>query len=101
MDRRLELQTILENILGSRNVYFQPPSNTKLSYPCIIYTRSDIESRYADNTKYNTRVRYSLTLIGRSPESELVEELLKLPYCSYDRFYTADTLNHDTFTLYY
>ena len=101
MDRRLELQTILENILGSRNVYFQPPSNTKLSYPCIIYNRSNIESRYANNTKYNTRVRYSLMLIGRSPESELVEELLKLPYCSYDRFYTADTLNHDTFTLYY
>lgn len=102
MDRRLELQTILENILGSRNVYFQPPSNTKLSYPCIVYTRSYIESKYADNAKYNTRVRYSLTLIGRSPESkQLVEELLKLPYCSYDRFYTADTLNHDTFTLYY
>ena len=101
MDRRLELQTILENILGSRNVYFQPPSNTKLSYPCIIYNRSNIESRYANNAKYNTRVRYSLMLIGRSPESELVEELLKLPYCSYDRFYTADTLNHDMFTLYY
>ncbi len=101
MDRRLELQTILENILGSRNVYFQPPSNTKLSYPCIIYNRSNIESRYANNAKYNTRVRYSLMLIGRSPESELVKELLKLPYCSYDRFYTADTLNHDTFTLYY
>jgi hypothetical protein len=101
MDRRLELQTILENILGSRNVYFQPPSNTKLSYPCIIYNRSNIESRYANNDKYNTRVRYSLMLIGRSPESELVKELLKLPYCSYDRFYTADTLNHDTFTLYY
>lgn len=101
MDRRLELQTILENILGSRNVYFQPPSNTKLSYPCIIYDRSNIESRYANNTKYNTRVRYSLILIGRSPESTLVKELLKLPYCSYDRFYTADGLNHDSFTLYY
>lgn len=101
MDRRLELQTILESILGSRNVYFQPPSTIKLSYPCIIYERSYIDSKYANNAKYNTRVRYSLTLIGRSPESTIVEELLKLPYCSYDRFYTADTLNHDTFTLYY
>ena len=101
MDRRLSLQEILENILGSRNVYFQPPSNTKLSYPCIIYSRSDIDSKHADNIKYNTRVRYSLILIGRSPESELVEEILKLPYCSYDRFYSADSLNHDAFTLYY
>lgn len=101
MDRRLNLQTILENILGSRNVYFQPPSNTKLSYPCILYSRSDVESKYADNLKYNSRVRYSLTLIGRSPESKLVEDILKLPYCSYDRFYIADTLNHDVFTLFY
>lgn len=101
MDRRLKLQEILVNILGSNNVYFQPPSNTKLSYPCIIYERSYIDSKYANNAKYNIRVRYSLTLIGRSPENAIVEELLKLPYCSYDRSYTADALNHDTFTLYY
>lgn len=101
MDRRLELQKILENILGSRNVYFQPPSNTKLSYPCIIYSRSNIVAEYADNIKYNTRVRYSLILIGRSSENDLVEKLLELPYCSYDRFYTSDNLNHDSFTLYY
>lgn len=101
MDRRLELQEKLESILGSRNVYFQPPSNTKLSYPCIVYNRDDIDTKYANNTTYNIRVRYSLTLIGRSPESELIKEILKLPYCSYDRFFTADTLNHDTFTLYY
>lgn len=101
MDRRLELQEKLESILGSRNVYFQPPSNTKLSYPCIVYNRDGIDTTYANNIKYNTRIRYSLTLIGRSPESELVKEILKLPYCSYDRFFTADTLNHDTFTLYY
>lgn len=101
MDRRLELQKLLESILESRNVYFQPPSNTKLSYPCIVYSRSDVDSKYADNFKYNYRVRYSLILIGRSPESEFVKKLLTLPYCSYDRAYVADTLNHDAFTLYY
>lgn len=101
MDRRLELQKILENILGSRNVYFQPPSNTKLTYPCIIYERNAIETRHANNGKYNSKIRYSIMLIGRSPENQLINELLKLPYCSYDRFYVADGLNHDTFTLYY
>jgi len=33
MGTRLELQNLLENILGSRNVYFQPPENLKLNYP--------------------------------------------------------------------
>lgn len=101
MDRRLSLQETLVNILGSNNVYFQPPETIKLQYPCIIYERSDIDEKYADNRAYMSMVRYSLTLITRSPESDLVKEILELPYCSYDRYYAADTLNHDVFTLYY
>ena len=101
MDRRLKLQEILTSILGSNNVYFQPPATIKLSYPCIIYQRSDIEQKYANNRTYNSMVRYSVILIGRSPENDLVNKILELPYCSYDRFYTADGLNHDSFTLYY
>ena len=101
MDRRLDLHQILMNILGSDKVYFQPPETIKMSYPCIVYERSDIETKYADNTKYHNMVRYSLTLIGRSPESDVVSKLLALRYCSYDRFYVVDNLNHDTFTLYY
>ena len=101
MDRRLSLQEILVNILGSNNVYFQPPETIRLQYPCIIYERSDIDKKYADNRAYMSMVRYSLTLITRSPESDLVKSILELPYCSYDRYYAADTLNHDVFTLYY
>ena len=100
MDRRLSLQEILVNILGSNNVYFQPPETIRLQYPCIIYERSDINKKYADNRAYMSMVRYSLTLITRSPESDLVKAILELPYCSYDRYYAADTLNH-VFTLYY
>lgn len=101
MDRRLNLQEILVNILGSNNVYFQPPETIKLSYPCIIYERNNIDQKYADNRTYINRVRYSITLITRSPESDLVKSILELPYCSYDRYYAADTLNHDVFTLYF
>ena len=31
MSRRIELQGILEGILGSRNVYFEPPSNVRMN----------------------------------------------------------------------
>lgn len=101
MDRRLSLQETLVNILGSNNVYFQPPETIRLQYPCIIYERSDIDKMYADNRAYMSMVRYSLTLITRSPESDLVKAILELPYCSYNRYYAVDTLNHDVFTLYY
>lgn len=101
MDRRMELHQKLVNILGSTNVYFQPPETIKLAYPCIIYERSDISQKYADNRSYFGMIRYSVILITRSPESDLVKSILELPYCSYDRYYAADSLNHDTFTLFY
>lgn len=34
MNRRYELQAVLEGILGSGNVYFQPPENLKMRYDC-------------------------------------------------------------------
>ena len=101
MDRRMELHQRLVNILGSNNVYFQPPESIKLAYPCIVYERSDINQKYADNKTYFDMVRYSLTLITRTPESALVKQILELPYCSYDRYYAADSLSHDAFTLFY
>lgn len=101
MDRRLELHQILVNILGSNNVYFQPPSTIQLKYPCIIYQRSKIDQKYANNRTYMSKVQYSILLISRTPESNIVKKLLDLPYCSYDRYYTADTLSHDSFTIYF
>ena len=52
MDSRPNLQTKLEQILGSRNVYFQPPESIKLNYPAIVYKRSNIQNTFADNEVY-------------------------------------------------
>jgi hypothetical protein len=101
MDRRQKLQNLLKSILGSDNVYFQPPPSVKLKYPCIIYNRKDISQTKADNIDYIRRVLYNLILVGYDPNSEIIDKLLDIPYCSYDRFYTADDLNHDVFSLYY
>lgn len=101
MDRRVQLQQIFSNILHSRNVYFQPPQSIQMDYPCITYTRDDIEIAKANNHNYLKRVRYTVTLIGASPESEFIDQILELPYCSYDRSFVIDNLNHDVFSLYY
>lgn len=101
MDRRLKLHQILKNILDSNNVYFQPPASIKLSYPCIVYERSSIQQIKADNRDYLRRVRYTVTLIGADPESSYVNDILDLPLCSYDRFFTSDGLNHDVFSIFY
>jgi hypothetical protein len=101
MSHRTELQTILENLLGSRNVYFQPPENLKMQYDCIRYSRDKIDKKFANNDTYNLHDRYQVTIIYRNPDSDLPYKLAMLPMCTHDRHYTADNLNHDVFTLYY
>ena len=101
MSSRLDLQTILEGILGSRNVYFQPPSSVRMQYPAIVYARKDVEKRSADDMAYRKLPSYELVLIDKNPDSEFVDKLLDLPYCSFDRHYESDNLNHDVFTLYF
>lgn len=101
MGSRVQLQTLLESLIGSRNVYFQPPETVKLQYPCIIYERNKSETLYADNAPYANKFRYQLTLIDPNPDSLLIDKVLCLPLCSFERHYVADNLNHDVYNLYY
>ncbi len=101
MAPRLELQSKLETLLGSRNVYFQPPPGKDMVFPCIVYKRDDIPMEYADNSPYKHMIKYQVTVVDQNPDGEILEKVLELPLCSYDRFYTADQLNHDVFSLFF
>lgn len=101
MASRLNLQTELETILGSRNVYYQPPESVKMKYPAIVYSRKNIDNVFADDSVYTQNHAYELTVIDQNPDSEIVMKVSKLPACTFDRNYTADNLNHDVFRLYY
>lgn len=99
--RRKELQALLESILGSKNVYFQPPESYRIKYPCIIYTRERIDYKRADNIAYSRHTRYTITYIDQNKDGSIDEELSKLPYCTFDRTYEADNLCHNVYSLYY
>lgn len=101
MSRRIELQELLEKLLGSENVYFQPPTNKKMQYDCIRYSRIKIKPDYADNIPYNLHDCYQVIAIYKDPDSDLPHKIAMLPMCSHNSYYTADNLNHDVFTLYY
>ena len=98
---RLELQSILEEILGSRNVYFQPPESFKLQYPCIVYERSDYDVDFADNIAYKTLKQYTVTSIDKNPDTLTPDALINLKYCRFNRRFVSDNLNHDVFILYF
>jgi hypothetical protein len=101
MGQRLELQDLLISLLGSPNVYFQPPPNVQMIFPCITYRRDFEQIEYADDNPYMHKKRYLVTVIDRNPDSDIPEKIASLPLCVYDRFYTSDNLNHDVYKLFF
>lgn len=102
MQNRLKLHEELVILLGSRNVYFQPPESVKLCYPCIIYSLDNYDIRYADDKPYKNIPQYTVRIIDKNPDSILPEKLLgSFSMCRFDRAYTSDNLNHYIFSLYY
>jgi len=101
MGSRLELQTMLEGLLGSDAVYYQPPTSVKMKYPAIVYTRRQIDNTFADNSVYRQGLSYTVTVIDKNPDSSIVTSVSQLPMCRYDRGFKSDNLNHDVFVIYY
>lgn len=98
---RLTLQTLLEELLGSRNVYYQPPENLKMEYPAIRYSKADITSTYANDKKYILYNVYDIVVISKTPDNPVIKKILELPYTEFDRHFVSDNLNHDIIKLYY
>ena len=101
MATRLELQSKLEELLGSKNVYYQPPESMKLNYPAIVYHKAKPEFKRANNSQYLRYNSYTITVIDQKPDNEVIDKLLELPLCSYDRNFKTNNLEHDVLTIYY
>ncbi len=99
--RRVELQRKLEGLLGTRNVYFQPPTATKLNYPCIVYNLDAASDHHAEDKIYRRLYRYSLTYITKDVEDPMRDKIDDLRYCSFNRYFASDNLHHFTYTIYY
>ena len=96
---RLELQAILEGIL--ENVYFQPPTNIQMQYPCIVYSRDGTSLDHANNELYRHAKRYQVTVIDRDPDTVFADVVERLPYSAFERFFAVDDLNHYVYNLFF
>lgn len=102
MGNRLDLQATFEKILGSRNVYFQPPASLLMQYPAIRFELKDIRTKSANNSEaYTFSTGYECIYISRDPASEeFLRSMFQIPYCKFGRYYRAENLHHYTFTIY-
>lgn len=95
------LQRILESVLGSTEVYFQPPSDRTRKYPCIEYALSDVYQTYANNLSYMAIPRYTITYFSKIPDMTIPNKILGLPTASFLGFHKEQYFNVYTFTLYF
>ena len=108
MGTRLQLHDILVGIMtdadpsyATGHVYFQPPSNIQMKYPCIVYERDTGDTQFADNNPYIFKLRYQITVIDRNPDSLIPAKVAELPMCTMDRHFVSDNLHHDVFNCYF
>lgn len=101
MGSRVALHNILVSILGTTNVYFQPPASFQMSYPCIVYNFSKLKTKFASNKPYNHKKQYSITVIDQNPDTLIPDKVAELPECLFDRTFQTDQLNHYVFTITY
>lgn len=95
-----DLLHMLQQAVGHIRVYFQPPENLKIEYPAVVFHLSKIEIDHASDMPYKGAKEYSVTLITKDPEPDVIDEILKIPYSSLDTTYISDGMNHFVFTVY-
>jgi hypothetical protein len=98
---RVRLQGLLESLDSSFTVYFQPPPNVQMQYPCIVYNRDYLSSEFADNMAYASSFRWQITVIDADPDSAMNDILSQLALTRYVRHYVTAGLNHDIYQLYF
>jgi len=101
MGKRLNLQALFETLLGSGNVYFQPPESVKMQYPCIVYNRDYAITQFASNSPYLHTKRYMATIIDEDPDSLIPDKVAMLPLSTFARKFQANNLNHDVYNIYF
>lgn len=102
MGSRLELHEELCEVLGSRNAYFQGPGKDRMIYPCIVYKLNKVQQRHANDKLYLKIPNYQLIVMDLDPDSSIWSDIMdRFKYCSFDRQYVADNINHWVLSLYY
>lgn len=101
MESNPTLQSKFEELLGTRNVYEDPPESVKMKYTAIKYSKTGENVRFANNGRYIRRNRYEVIVIAHELDDPVIEKLLVLPYCSWERHYVSNNLHHDVLTLYH
>ena len=102
MTDNMHIQRALHQALGAGvKIYFQPPIQGRLSYPCVIYSLANIDSNFASNGLYSADRSYNVQLIHDDPNNDVVDKLLAFRNSRFNSSFVSDNLYHYNFTIYF
>lgn len=90
---------MLIDILGSGNVYYNPPESQKLNFPCIVYNLSYIEQIHADNLSYLDYTTYKITVVSKIPDHPAIKNILRLPMTKFSTNFVKNGFYHTVILL--
>lgn len=111
LSRRELLDIRLQEVLGTYDknkplnpntrVYFQPPSNLELQYPCFVYQYENSVPVRADNTVHRFTDRYQVSYLTKKPLDTTYVKLLEDPLITFTSRYVSENIYHNVMTVYY
>ena len=101
MKNRHDLSIFLHELgaVPDDHIYFEPPENTKIKYPALIYELSTMPTKFADNNPYNVKHAYTVTFVTDNPDNEYIDILANL--MKFDRPFVSNGMYHYVYSIYY
>jgi hypothetical protein len=98
-EKRFLFDAKLKEITELTNVYYDPPESVLMEYPAIVYKKTNMPARYANNKKYIKRLAFEVKVIAEDADTKYVDLINDMDFSHYDRHYVAYDLHHDVFTI--
>lgn len=98
-EKRLLFDAMLKETTGLTHVYYDPPESLFMEYPAIVYSKTNMPARYANNKKYHKSLAFEVKVIAEDPDTYYVDLVHDMRCSRFDRHFIADDLHHDVFTI--
>lgn len=83
------------------NVYFQPPANTSLEYPAIVYNIIGTDTLHSDDAIHKSFTKFGVTYMADEPDDleDIITKLQSIRYSSFMQSTIIDGLYHIYFEI--
>lgn len=99
MSEQEDFHNQLEAIFPGLNLYYRPPTNLLLEYPCIVYDVKNFNASRANNAVYVNGTTFRATVMSVLPGYEDTRNMLQLAHSEHINSFISDGIVHEVFDI--